>query len=123
GGGTRPPGSPGGPHTWTRTAPRSSPAPSSRSTAAGRPGSPEVEGQNRPVNEPDRLRRKYDSPLRRQRAAETYDRIVAAGVAILHELPLWKWQALTLRAVAQRAGVTERTVYRHFATERELREV
>jgi AcrR family transcriptional regulator len=75
------------------------------------------------MNEPARPRRKYDSPLRRQQAADTYDRIVAAGVAILHEMPLWKWQALTVRAVAQRAGVTERTVYRHFATERELREL
>lgn len=74
------------------------------------------------MSEPERPRRKYDSPLRRQQAAETGDRIVAAGVAILHELPLWKWQALTVRAVAERAGVTERTIYRHFATERELRE-
>lgn len=74
------------------------------------------------MSEPPRPRRKYDSPLRRQQAAETSERIVAAGVAILHELPLWNWQALTVRAVAERAGVNERTVYRHFATERELRE-
>lgn len=74
------------------------------------------------MSEPAHQRRKYDSPLRRQQAAETSERIVAAGVAILHELPLWKWQALTVRAVAERAGVNERTVYRHFATERELRE-
>jgi AcrR family transcriptional regulator len=67
-------------------------------------------------------RRRYDSPVRRQRAAETRERIVAAGAEILHEHPTWNWGALTVRAVAQRAGVNERTVYRHFATERDLRD-
>jgi len=66
--------------------------------------------------------RRYDSPVRRERAAETRERIVAAGVAILHEHAVWNWSALTIRGVAQRAGVNERTVYRHFAGERELRE-
>ena len=36
--------------------------------------------------------------------------------------PSWDWHGLTFRAVAERAGVSERTVYRHFATERELRD-
>jgi AcrR family transcriptional regulator len=67
-------------------------------------------------------RRPYDSPVRRERAAETRERIVAAGVAILHEHAVWNWNALTIRGVAQRAGVNERTVYRHFTGERELRE-
>ncbi len=67
-------------------------------------------------------RRRYDSPLRRQRAAETRERIVAAGAEILHESPVWDWTALTVRAIAGRAGVNERTVYRHFATERDLRD-
>lgn len=67
-------------------------------------------------------RRSYDSPLRRQRAAETRDRIVAAGTDLLHSFPIWNWRALTVRAVAERAGVNERTVYRHFANERELRD-
>lgn len=66
--------------------------------------------------------RRYDSPVRRERATETRERIVAAGVAILHEHAVWNWSALTIRGVAQRAGVNERTVYRHFAGERELRE-
>src|SRR5205823_8214334 len=35
---------------------------------------------------------------------------------------IWNWAALTVRAVAERAGVNERTVYRYFATERELRD-
>jgi AcrR family transcriptional regulator len=69
-----------------------------------------------------RRRRQYESPLRRQRAAETRDRIVAAGAEILHGFPVWNWRALTIRAVAARAGVNERTVYRHFANERELRD-
>jgi AcrR family transcriptional regulator len=74
------------------------------------------------LSEPTRQRRPYDSPLRRQRAAETRDRIIAAGAEILHEFPVWNWSALTVRAVAERAGVNERTVYRHFANERDLRD-
>lgn len=67
-------------------------------------------------------RRRYDSPVRRQRAAETRERIVAAGAEVLHEHPVWNWRALTVRSVAERAGVNERTVYRHFPTERHLRD-
>lgn len=67
-------------------------------------------------------RRRYDSPLRRQRAVETRERLIAAGAAIVHSLPGWNWRGLTFRAVGERAGVSERTVHRHFATERELKE-
>ena len=67
-------------------------------------------------------RRRYDSPIRRQRAAETRERIIVAGAELLHGFPIWNWRALTVRAVAERAGVNERTVYRHFANERELRD-
>jgi AcrR family transcriptional regulator len=67
-------------------------------------------------------RRRYDSPLRRQRAAQTRERIVAAGWELAHECPVWDWRALTVRAVAKRADVNERTVYRHFPSERELRD-
>ena len=67
-------------------------------------------------------RRRYDSPVRRERMAETRERIVAAGAQLLHGFPVWRWNALTVRAVARRARVSERTVYRHFASERELRE-
>ncbi len=67
-------------------------------------------------------RRRYDSPVRRQRAAETRERILAAGAELLHGFPTWNWAALTVRTVAERAGVNERTVYRYFATERELRD-
>ena len=67
-------------------------------------------------------RRRYDSPVRRRQVAETRERIVDAGAAILHDRAIWNWDALTVRAVAERAGVNERTVYRHFAGERELRD-
>ena len=68
------------------------------------------------------MTRPYDSPVRRQRAAETRERIVLAGAELLHGFPIWNWRALTVRAVAERAGVNERTVYRYFANERELRD-
>jgi AcrR family transcriptional regulator len=75
-----------------------------------------------PTPDPTPSRRRYDSPVRRQRAAETRERIVGAGAALLHELPIWNWGALTVRAVASRAGVNERTVYRYFPSERALRD-
>jgi AcrR family transcriptional regulator len=71
---------------------------------------------------PPGRRRPYDNTLRRQRAAETRDRIVVAGAEILREVPIRDWAALTVRAVAGRAGVNERTVFRHFANEKELRD-
>jgi AcrR family transcriptional regulator len=74
------------------------------------------------LSEPPRQRRQYDSPLRRQRAAETRERIVAAGADLLHGFPIWNWRALTVGAVARRAGVNQRTIYRHFANERQLRD-
>jgi len=79
------------------------------------PSVPDVPaGQARP--------RRYESPLRRQRAALTTERIVDAGCALVRGLPTWDWRRLTFRAVAAGAGVSERTVYRHFATERDLRD-
>ncbi len=74
------------------------------------------------MSAPVRARRCYDSRLRLQRAAETRERIVAAGSELLHGSPIRDWRALTVRAVAQRAGVNERTVYRHFVNERGLRD-
>jgi AcrR family transcriptional regulator len=65
-------------------------------------------------------RRRYDSPLRRQRAAETRERIVLAGATLARSFTAWDWKELTFRAVAQSAGVSESSVYRHFANEREL---
>lgn len=45
-----------------------------------------------------------------------------AGAEVAHGLPGWDWREMTVRAVAERAGVNERTVYRHFGSERELRD-
>ena len=43
-------------------------------------------------------------------------------VAWTHGFETWNWRELTFKAVAERAGVGERTVYRHFPTERHLRD-
>jgi AcrR family transcriptional regulator len=67
-------------------------------------------------------RRAYNSPLRQQQAADTRERIVVAGAKVAHRLAAWDWKDLTFKAVGQRAGVSERTVHRHFSSERKLRE-
>lgn len=67
-------------------------------------------------------KRRYDSPVRRRQVAETRERIVEAGTEVLRGVSIWNWRALTARAVAERAGVNERTVYRHFETEKALRD-
>lgn len=74
------------------------------------------------MSERSRGRRRYDSTLRRQRAAGTRERIVAAGSELLHGSSIRDWHDLTVRAVAVRARVNERTVYRHFVNERALRD-
>lgn len=67
-------------------------------------------------------KRKYHSPLRQQQAAQTRERIIAAGTELVHSFPSWDWKNLTARAVGERAGVSERTVHRHFSSERALRD-
>ena len=67
-------------------------------------------------------RRPYHSPLRKRQTAETRQRIISAGVELIHELPDWDWKDLTFRAVGERAGISERTVYRHFSSERKLKD-
>ena len=47
-------------------------------------------------------RRRYDNTLRRQRADETRERIVAAGAELLHGFPIWNWRALTARAALRK---------------------
>ncbi len=64
--------------------------------------------------------RRYDSPVRREQAAETRQRIVEAGAALVHSTGSWDLEGITIRAVARDAGVHERTVHRHFPTERDL---
>jgi AcrR family transcriptional regulator len=65
-------------------------------------------------------RRPYDNRARTEKAAKTRERIVAAGSELVHAFDTWNWRDLTFRSVAERAGVGERTVYRHFPTERHL---
>lgn len=67
-------------------------------------------------------KRKYHSPLRQKQAAETRQRIIAAGSELVHGFQSWDWNNLTARAVGERAGVSERTVQRHFPSERALRD-
>jgi AcrR family transcriptional regulator len=66
--------------------------------------------------------RPYDSPLRRAQAASTRDRIIEAACALLRGSTIRNWRSLTIRAVADEAGVNERTVYRYFSNERGLRD-
>jgi len=75
-----------------------------------------------PLHREAPTRRRYDSPLRQQRASETRDRIVEAGCELLSAASIRDWHGLTMRAVADRAEVNERTVYRHFTNERSLRD-
>lgn len=67
-------------------------------------------------------KRRYNSPLRQRQSAETRSRIIYAGSELVHGFHAWDWTNLTARAVSERAGVSERTVHRHFSTERELRD-
>lgn len=67
-------------------------------------------------------RRAYHSPRRQAQSAETRERIIAAARTLLHASSIRDWHSLTIRAVAQEAGVSERTVYRHFTDERGLRD-
>jgi AcrR family transcriptional regulator len=47
---------------------------------------------------------------------------VNAGAELVRASSIRDWHGVTIRAVAARAGVNERTVYRHFANERALRD-
>jgi len=64
--------------------------------------------------------RPYHSPVREQRAAQTRERIIRAGVALVQGLPNLDWSVMTFQAVADGASVSKRSVFRHFANEREL---
>lgn len=63
-------------------------------------------------------RRGYTSPLREQNAAATKERIVAAAEAMFREQP----DALTIPALAARAGVSVATVNRNFPSRQALLE-
>jgi AcrR family transcriptional regulator len=76
---------------------------------------PELEARAQPG-------RPYDGTRRRERAAETRERILVAASELLHRTSVRDWKKLTVRAVAERAQVNERTVYRYFGSERGLRD-
>jgi AcrR family transcriptional regulator len=67
-------------------------------------------------------RRGYDNRRRNEQSAQTRERIVAAATDLLRTSSIRDWRALTVRAVAERAEVSERTIYRHFESERGLRD-
>jgi len=69
-----------------------------------------------------RVRRTYDSSVRRAQTAETRERILVAASELAHQINRWDWRDLTINAIAKQAGVSERTVYRHFPNDRELHE-
>jgi AcrR family transcriptional regulator len=66
--------------------------------------------------------RRYDSPVRRRQAAETRARILEAACSLLRQSTVRDWRRLTIRAVAEKAAVHERTLYRLFVNERGLRD-
>ena len=70
----------------------------------------------------DAPKRQYDNSRRRALAAQTRDRIVLAGAELVRGSSIRDWRSVTMRAVAARANVNERTVYRHFPNERALRD-
>lgn len=59
-------------------------------------------------------KQRYHSDLRRAQMELTQDKIQRAAAALLDESGAA--DAITFKAVAERAGVTEMTVYRHFPT-------
>lgn len=67
-------------------------------------------------------KRSYDNRRRLESAARTRDRIVEAGAQLVRETSIRDWRGVTVAAVADRANVHQRTVYRHFASERALRD-
>ena len=69
-----------------------------------------------------RVPRKYDGAQRRQQVAASRERIITAGVELLRASSIRDWRALTIRAAAEGAGVSERTVYRQFGDQRGLRD-
>jgi AcrR family transcriptional regulator len=63
--------------------------------------------------------RRYDSSRRQSTGRE---RILEAALDLARARGGWNWADITFGAVADAAGVSERTVYRHFATQRNLHE-
>ena len=63
--------------------------------------------------------RNYDSS---RRQSQGRDRILDAALGLARERSGWSWDEITFKAVAAAAEMSERTVYRHFPTQRDLHE-
>src|SRR5512134_923948 len=63
------------------------------------------------------MTRKYESPARREAKQDTRERILDAVVDVVTREGV---HAFTVQNVANAAGVSHRTVYRHFATREAL---
>src|SRR5919204_6883918 len=61
--------------------------------------------------------RPYDSPLRREQAATTRTKILAAARSLFED---HGYAATSIAQIAKRAGVSQRTVYLAFETKAEL---
>ena len=68
------------------------------------------------IAEPGQRRRSYSSPLREEQAQQTRERILEAVIRTMAK----GVAELSIPAVAREAGVSVPTVYRHFASKREL---
>ena len=86
-----------------RCARRPTPAPTADRRPGRRPVAPGRVAAAMSTSE----RRKYDSPVRRQQAADTRERIVAAGADLVHGFDRWDWREPD-RAGRGRAGRRER---------------
>lgn len=63
--------------------------------------------------------RRYDSS---RRQSQGRDRILDAALKLARAQGGWNWTDITFKAVADAASISERTVYRHFATQHDLHE-
>lgn len=61
--------------------------------------------------------RNYDSS---RRQSQGRDRILEAALGLARQHSGWNWADITFKAVAEAADLSERTVYRHFPTQRDL---
>jgi AcrR family transcriptional regulator len=61
--------------------------------------------------------RKYDNSRREDTARE---RVLEGALTVARSVGSRNWADVTYKAVAEEAGVSERTVYRHFPTQRDL---
>ncbi|HVL02588.1 MAG TPA: TetR/AcrR family transcriptional regulator [Dongiaceae bacterium] len=94
----------------------------SRSTPQKTAKTPAAAKDKKPAEKPATEKRRYNSVVRQQQSTETREHIITSGVQLAHEFPAWDWKNLTFRAVGERAGISERTVYRYFATEQALKD-